>query len=1400
MPVSLNDIKKILAGIAPGADFAVSEDTLGQPGVIENVLSECFGVDSLLLKNVSADSKSATLQGTAESITYLSQTLHNISIDLTFSTTTEDRLELVAKFAPGNAFNPLESVTTKFRLGAPLVNISSAQNYRHAFVAIRGMFCAGNIALPVAALYGAGLPEWQIITDTTCEPPENVTVPLADIFTLLDAKEFKDILPQGVVSALDQITVIEINFTCIPELTKTTSFSVTTRLGGDKKWSLMEGLELAELSLSLTVDYRGSNGNDENTPAFVFQGTFILNKEQVPVSVGFDSGSESLYVVIGQSGGIKLAGLGDFARITGPIGESNFPDNFTPGALVLDNLDFRIGYNKNETWCDGAVSIQKFSLDVRVENPLDFGPAFSVTGLTFSYNLSIDESGKSYSAFLLGKFMLAGIPFGLEIVNRSQSDWEVYGYTLSNAPNTLTTLLDKMVENGISSPRAAIPGIGLSFLKFHCLVRGQEYALSAGAYAQTSAEDFLAFESITAQFNLTATKQADRWKCVATVEGTARIFASTFAVKYVYSDTTSLVALKWKADDPGRFSISHMCDSIGFSDFSLPEGVDLSVTSVDISYDFKNKEFSFSAESEKGGRLYIHSLPGTDGKREFVGAVKLAEDIGLADLQLVGDSVPQLRDCRLKDIGAVVANYQTENLSIPEVVENFSAPAGLYIVSVLELLGRQTPVQLPLIRKTGNDAPLCVAVGSGAGKTFAIDKSVGPFTLQAIRLSFNEKTVWFELNAAFGLGALMLNMNGLSFGCTLPDKRFACKLDGLSLGVDTGAVTIQGGFLRQSSDMYSGTLLVATGGLSLAVVGSYRAKPEPSIFAFGSLRANLGGPPCFFVTGLAAAFGYGRNLVVPEIGQLDEFPLLKAATGKILTESVFADEDKYFPPKAGDSWLAAGILFTSFKMINSVAILTVLFGNDTEINLLGHSVLEVPFKTKKNDRTSVLARAVLLLKASLRPAEVLFSVDAMLASDSYILSKDCHLTGAFAFYAWYAGPHAGDFALTLGGYNSRYEKPAHYPSVNQLGLKWQISDSLAVEGCLYFALTPSCLMAGGYLKMQFTTRAVSAWFEARMDVLLQWKPFHYDFAIAVNIGVKVDLRLFSIKLEVGCGLNVWGPEFSGIATIHLWIISFTIGFGDSRLPSTPIAIDIDEFKESFLPPAERATDQLDAAPVFTACTLGILRGLVREADEKESEDKIWVANPYQLAIQVKTVIPVEKVVFNQDNCFTDSADRFFLRPCGGTALKNSVLEVHIEPIDSDSAPLRFECAAVKEKLPASLWAPKSHAGETIDACVGLVLTVRAAEYYRQCFKLSPSSRLLDAAWAPVPTLPSKKYDQQAVTEFLSQAEDQPVAERRDALLAGLGGAFRKPSLSALAGHPETVFFTKPLLASVGDNA
>ncbi|MFM7575517.1 MAG: DUF6603 domain-containing protein, partial [Microcystaceae cyanobacterium] len=397
----------------------------------------------------------------------------------------------------------------------------------------------------------------------------------------------------------------------------------------------------------------------------------------------------------------------------------------------------------------------------------------------------------------------------------------------------------------------------------------------------------------------------------------------------------------------------------------------------------------------------------------------------------------------------------------------------------------------------------------------------------------------------------------------------------------TGAVEIGGTLIHiqdNGSDLYNGAVIIKTKTFTISALGSYTTiDNQPSLFIYGVLDTPIGGPPFFFVTGLALGFAYNRSLILPNLDQIAEFPLVQAAYSNKTPDLAALNQiqtklNPYIPPKIGDIVLAIGIRFTSFKIIDTFALLVANFGNEFSLSLLGISTITSPPNISGTPTPPPLVQVRFVILARFVPSEGTLKVDGKILPDSYLFDRKCQLSGGFAFYSWFKGEHEGDFVLTLGGYHPDFIIPRHYPKVDPLQLNWQITNELSIKGSVYFALTSAAIMAGGRLEAVWQSGNLKAWFIANTNFIVAWKPYSYDAQISLRIGASYtfSIKIFkwrihkTISVEVGADLHIWGPEFAGTATVNLSIISFTIRFGNQS-QSQPKAIDWDEFKKSFLP-------------------------------------------------------------------------------------------------------------------------------------------------------------------------------------------------------------------------------------------
>lgn len=166
-----------------------------------------------------------------------------------------------------------------------------------------------------------------------------------------------------------------------------------------------------------------------------------------------------------------------------------------------------------------------------------------------------------------------------------------------------------------------------------------------------------------------------------------------------------------------------------------------------------------------------------------------------------------------------------------------------------------------------------------------------------------------------------------------------------------------------------------------------------------------------------------------------------------------------------------------------------------------------------------------------------------------------HLTGSGSFYSWFPpSSHVGDWVVTIGGYHSAYNPPAHYPrNLQRLGLDFIVGDAVHVVGGAYVAVTPKCAMAGGSLHISVDVGPVSAYADIALDVFINFKPFYFVAEICVSVGVDCEVDLlfvsFHISISLGADLTLWGPDF--------WFFGFSIDFGDGL--RDPPGISLTEF-------------------------------------------------------------------------------------------------------------------------------------------------------------------------------------------------------------------------------------------------
>ncbi|MGB8193417.1 MAG: DUF6603 domain-containing protein [Chitinophagaceae bacterium] len=652
----------------------------------------------------------------------------------------------------------------------------------------------------------------------------------------------------------------------------------------------------------------------------------------------------------------------------------------------------------------------------------------------------------------------------------------------------------------------------------------------------------------------------------------------------------------------------------------------------------------------------LYSKTGNSGNVLF--GMGAGVEFSLNDLPLVGEVMEKEKSFGIKQVMLTLsygAFGHDELKALAETVKGLPVdavtPAKHFGVSLLMQVGEteayysllpDTSSQTEAVKSTTKDyTPLPGSV-SGKAKWIKLARQLGPVDLQRIGIGYINKRLVLLLDAGITVSMLSIQLKGLGLGFELkwPIRTPAFYIDGLGLSFKKDPIEISGLFIRvdpKSGEQFSfyGAAKLSTAKFGIAGIGAYSKLQDNKIsfFIYAMYNGPIGGPAFFFVTGIAAGFGYNRRIKVPAIDKVRNFPLVSMALNPdpdkgldaIVSELI---NNNWIPSSPGDYWLAVGIRFNSFKLIDSFVLVTVQFGTRVEFALLGLSVLKWPAQG------NAIAYVELAIAVRFGQGSDVIAVDAMITHNSYVLDKNCKLTGGFAFYVWTAGGHEGDFVITLGGYHPRFKVPSHYPRVDRLGLTWKLSDMLSIHGEMYFALTPTAIMAGGRWEVEYNLSFIRASLTLWADMIISWAPFYYEINAGIRIAIEANIKIAFVRvhfsLEMGAELHIWGPSFAGEVYVDWTIFSFTIPFGDHK-KQLPDPLNWKEFTGSFIPEKKQQhSNAVETQPLETRISGGVIKQY-KDADG----NTVTIANPYELVLTVETIIPVKQFgVKDQSNAFS----------------------------------------------------------------------------------------------------------------------------------------------------------------------
>jgi hypothetical protein len=921
-------------------------------------------------------------------------------------------------------------------------------------------------------------------------------------------------------------------------------------------WVFDLGFTTLEISdLRMTADYNG-----QKIDAWGFTGLFALAQLNLQITAAYDqTAGWSFNGGLPSDEGINLGTLfhrllADFQNLADISLPANIPDSFAN--LTIASL--YVAYQSQG---------KQLTLYADITNLLQISDVFSID--TFAVQLVFDANGLN-SGCIMSQITVVGIELLFQTQKQpGQTSWLFQGGTVPGQSIPIGHLIDD-VATKFGAVKLPAPLASLTITKLDVAFH------TDGSSFTFTCETKLAVADTPVDIILTIAVVKDQKTNVYTKQFGGSITIGTLQFKLLFSQdatVTSFVATYSHTGDQRSVKLKELIAALSTK---LADEVPDS-----LSLDLQDVKFVFLQNNQT---------------KQFALGFDLGAVISLSNLPLIGDKLPADSMFSVNKLQFVYASQllTKEQIAIINpllpsglpgfaqdgVGQGISFGADIQLGQTVEHLALGVPPtqqqQTPMVVSSQS-----VAVSGGASsaeiKWFDVQRSFGPAHFNRIGVQFKDGVLWFLLDASLTVGVVAVQLNGLGIGSPIDKFDPQFHLDGMGVSYNSPPLLVEGAFLVVPPEQlggldfeYEGGVAISAADFAFAAIGAYaQVHGVPSMFIFAELDKELGGPAFFFVTGLMGGFGLNRKLRIPEQNEVYKFPFVAGLTNSsavggsgasllaildILdgrgTDSKGNPNVPWITTVLGEYWVAIGVQWTSFELIQARALAVIEFGQDLIIAIIGLATMKLP-QIGPESFTYVELQLELVFNVN----EGFFRLTAVLSPNSYVLDPNCKLTGGFAFYMWFKGDHAGDFVVTLGGYHPSFIAPAHYPVEPRLGFNWPISDVITIHGEAYFALTPSMAMGGGLLDIRFNGGDLQAWFTARADFLIQWNPFYFTGEIAVSLGASYKLNLLvstvTIKVELGASLEIWGPRIGGNVHVDWYIISFAVSFGEpKRMPDS----------------------------------------------------------------------------------------------------------------------------------------------------------------------------------------------------------------------------------------------------------
>ncbi|EGX48040.1 hypothetical protein AOL_s00081g144 [Orbilia oligospora ATCC 24927] len=518
-----------------------------------------------------------------------------------------------------------------------------------------------------------------------------------------------------------------------------------------------------------------------------------------------------------------------------------------------------------------------------------------------------------------------------------------------------------------------------------------------------------------------------------------------------------------------------------------------------------------------------------------------------------------------------------------------------------------------------------------------IRKKIGSVEILGLGLKFDTKDknnlLSFSIDATVTLGPITFAVRDfkLTFditGLSLDDLSKAIpkpSIGGLAASFDRPPLTLAGAFAHQEDEISESFLRGAIVGYTpykfeaAGYYGETKADKMKSFFAYCKLNGPLMTLGYANINGITGGFGYNSNV---------KFPTPDAVLAFLLMN--------------GDM-VAASLTVFAFQILTVEAAAVVHWTPQIKIGIFGIATAIMPKEV--TSESAIFAKVQLGIVATLDIGNGVLAVEGQLTPSSFVLDKNCHLRGGFAFYTWFEGtdPAASnqdgtDLVFTIGGYHPSFKKPP--------------SNAISITGEAYFAITPKVCMGSGRLNIFLVLGPLNAFFDAFVDFLINYKPFNFRAQGGLTVGVKYTLDLWitsiHIDIEIGARIYLYGPPIYGTVHVDFWVFGFDVTFG-AQNALVNSGVDLEQLYDFVLqkdaagasmasvfhhdtnkdklewkadkeePVHENDTD----LPIIFSCQSGLIPSAKQETKEKEP----WRVTPMDFSFMPGITTEVESIPF-----------------------------------------------------------------------------------------------------------------------------------------------------------------------------